>query len=67
MRGAEHVPGPAAAEGSDQDPAAAAYNPASGEVQLPDRAPARLGTLGGEQRAFGEDSWKWLLIGPLTQ
>ena len=46
---------------------AAAYDPASGMVRLPDGGSARVGSLGGEQRTFGKDSWKWLLIGPLTQ
>jgi phospholipid/cholesterol/gamma-HCH transport system substrate-binding protein len=67
MRGAQHAP-PAAPEGGDDDTsAAAAYDPASGRVRLPDGGSARVGSLGGQHSAFGEDSWKWLLIGPLTQ
>ena len=67
MRGAQHVPGPSGAEGPTGDTAAAAYDPASGMVRLSDGGSARIGSLGGEQRAFGEDSWKWLLIGPLAR
>ncbi|MET9018639.1 MlaD family protein [Actinopolymorpha sp. NPDC004070] len=45
----------------------AAYDPATGVVRLPGGEPARIGSLGGEQRAFGKESWKWLLIGPMTR
>ncbi|MEQ4204986.1 MlaD family protein [Actinopolymorpha sp. B9G3] len=66
-RGAQFAP-PSAPEGGDDDTyAAAAYDPASGRVRLPDGGSARVGSLGGQRSAFGEDSWKWLLIGPLTQ
>ncbi|WP_020575525.1 MlaD family protein [Actinopolymorpha alba] len=65
MRGAQNAPGPAPPR--DTAAGSAAYDPSSGEVRLPDGGSARLGSLGGQQRAFGEDSWKWLLIGPLTQ
>ncbi len=29
--------------------------------------PGSLGSLGGQQKAFGEDSWKWLLVGPTAR
>lgn len=64
-RGAQFAP-PSAPEGGADD-TAAAYDPATGRVRLPDGGTARVGSLGGQSSAFGEDSWKWLLIGPLTQ
>jgi phospholipid/cholesterol/gamma-HCH transport system substrate-binding protein len=67
MRGAQHAPGPSGDDGSAGETTAAAYDPASGMVRLSDGESARIGSLGGEQRAFGEDSWKWLLIGPLAR
>jgi phospholipid/cholesterol/gamma-HCH transport system substrate-binding protein len=67
MRGAQHAPGPSGDDRSAGETTAAAYDPASGMVRLSDGESARIGSLGGEQRAFGEDSWKWLLIGPLAR
>jgi len=46
---------------------AAGYDPATGEALLPNGETARIGSLGGQSRVLGKDSWKWLLIGPLTQ
>jgi phospholipid/cholesterol/gamma-HCH transport system substrate-binding protein len=66
-RGAQFAPPPAPEGGEDDTSAAAAYDPARGRVRLPDGGSARVGSLGGQHSAFGEDSWKWLLIGPLTQ
>jgi phospholipid/cholesterol/gamma-HCH transport system substrate-binding protein len=45
----------------------AEYDPSSGVFRLPDGRSARLGSLGGQRQMFGEDSWKWLLIGPLSK
>jgi phospholipid/cholesterol/gamma-HCH transport system substrate-binding protein len=47
-------------------PTVAEYDPSSGLFRLPDGRSALLGSLGGQRRMFGEDSWKWLLIGPLS-
>ncbi|MGH8870348.1 MAG: MCE family protein [Actinomycetes bacterium] len=61
----------AAGEGSEAQPPGAGplvsgYDPATGETVGPDGTPLVIGSMGGQQAAFGEDSWKWLLIGPLT-
>jgi len=48
-------------------PTVAEYDPSSGVFRLPDGRSARLGSLGGQRQMFGEDSWKWLLIGPLSK
>lgn len=47
-------------------PTVAEYDPSTGLFRLPDGGSARLGSLGGQRRIFGKDSWKWLLIGPLS-
>ncbi|HEY6737634.1 MAG TPA: MlaD family protein [Actinopolymorphaceae bacterium] len=47
-------------------PLLAPYDPLTGRVELPDGTTTRIGSRGGQQRVFGEDSWKWLLIGPLS-
>ncbi|MGH3319802.1 MAG: MCE family protein [Streptosporangiaceae bacterium] len=43
----------------------ARYDPATGQLIGPDDLPFTLGSVGGQQRVLGGDSWKWLLLGPL--
>ncbi|MGH8895279.1 MAG: MlaD family protein [Actinomycetes bacterium] len=43
------------------------YDPTSGVALGAGDLPLVLGTRGGQQRAFGEESWKWLLLGPLSR
>ncbi len=66
---------PAAPDGSSGDPSkkkspagtrVAPYNPATGKVVAPNGQKYVLGTNGGQRKLLGEDSWKWLLIGPLA-
>lgn len=59
--------GPSPADESAEQYGATGYDPATGKIRLPDGTVAEIGSLGGQYRAFGEDSWKWLLIGPLTE
>ncbi|HEY8454184.1 MAG TPA: MlaD family protein [Actinopolymorphaceae bacterium] len=68
QRGAQWAPPPDEEDGGSGGVTVepAAYDPSSGRVQLPNGQTARIGSLGGQHRAFGEDSWKWLLIGPVT-
>lgn len=43
----------------------APYDPRTGSVDLGDDLPAvQLGRNGGLETVFGDDSWRWLLIGP---
>jgi phospholipid/cholesterol/gamma-HCH transport system substrate-binding protein len=52
--------------GSGAEPVVAGYDPVTGETVTPQGTPLVIGSLGGQHEAFGEDSWKWLLLGPLA-
>jgi phospholipid/cholesterol/gamma-HCH transport system substrate-binding protein len=41
------------------------YDRFSGLALGPGGTPLRTGARGGQARTFGEDSWQWLLLGPL--
>jgi phospholipid/cholesterol/gamma-HCH transport system substrate-binding protein len=43
------------------------YDPLSGNVITGDGRRLTLGSTAGAQQAFGNESWTWLLLGPLTQ
>lgn len=59
-RGAQNAP-----RGSDAK-VVASYDPSTGTVAPASRNPDERTSLnGGEQVVFGDDSWKWLLLGPL--
>lgn len=45
----------------------APYDPATGRVSSTGGQAVTIGGQGGEQALFGEDSWKWMLIGPTEQ
>ena len=78
VRGSRNAPRP---PGDNTDPAlqggvaytgqststadAAAYDPSTGLITGPDGEQMLLGTTGGEQKVLGNDSWKYLLLGPL--
>jgi phospholipid/cholesterol/gamma-HCH transport system substrate-binding protein len=56
----------------DSDPAVsssylAGYDPTSGLALGRGSAPLHFGATGGQAQAFGEDSWTWLLLGPLSR
>ena len=59
-RGAQHAPS------YNRAPVVGAYDPESRTLRATSHAPDR-GTVavGGGARVFGEDAWKWLLLGPL--
>jgi phospholipid/cholesterol/gamma-HCH transport system substrate-binding protein len=50
-------------QGSSVD--TAAYDPSTGLITGPDGETMLLGTTGGEQKVLGNNSWKYLLLGPL--
>lgn len=43
------------------------YDPVSGLALGPGGSPLVLGARGGQAAAFGEESWIWLLLGPLSR
>jgi len=57
--------GGAAYTGQSSTADAAAYDPSTGLITGPDGEQMLLGTTGGEQKVLGNDSWKYLLLGPL--
>ena len=62
-RGAQHSPG----AGVNRAPVVAAYDGTTGELEFTDKDPSGTVTYnGGARAAFGDDAWKWLLIGPLS-
>ncbi|WP_175409064.1 MCE family protein [Streptomyces sp. TRM64462] len=55
VRGAQNVPG---ATGSTESTGSTR---STGSMK-----PVRVGSTGGQQSAFGKDSWQWLLVGPMA-
>ncbi len=56
---------PGADSSGREGPLVGVYDPATGRIIAPGSGSYRLGSTGGQQRVLGEDSWKWLLLGPL--
>jgi len=63
-RGAQWAPQAGAAY---RAPVVAAYDPGTGKLQYTDSSPSgSVSYTGGAASVFGEASWKWLLVQPLT-
>ena len=67
MRGSKYAPGYGGGDGGSSA-RVAPYDPANGYVDP--RTGERTGAItvggqGGQQAVFGEDSWKWMLLGPM--
>ena len=43
------------------------YDPTSGLALGAGGSPLTMGQSGGQAQAFGEDSWTWLLLGPMSR
>lgn len=43
------------------------YDPRTGLAYGADGRPLTMGVFGGQAKAFGEESWTWLLLGPLSR
>ena len=43
------------------------YDPTTGNVITSDGRRLTIGSTAGAQRVFGDTSWTWLLLGPLSQ
>jgi phospholipid/cholesterol/gamma-HCH transport system substrate-binding protein len=64
-RGAQHAPRAGAAY---RAPVIGTYDSGTGTVTYSDESPSESVTYtGGAAAAFGEDSWKWLLLQPLAE
>jgi phospholipid/cholesterol/gamma-HCH transport system substrate-binding protein len=64
-RGAQHAPRAGAAY---RAPVIGTYDSETGTVTYTDKSPSDSVTYtGGAAAAFGEDSWKWLLLQPLAE
>jgi phospholipid/cholesterol/gamma-HCH transport system substrate-binding protein len=42
------------------------YDPLTGQVYDGTGQPLLPGATGGQQKMLGDQSWQWLLLGPLT-
>ena len=64
-RGAQHAPRRAGP--SYRAPVIGAYDAETGAVTYTDRSPSdSVSYTGGAASMFGQESWKWLLLGPLS-
>jgi phospholipid/cholesterol/gamma-HCH transport system substrate-binding protein len=43
------------------------YDPLTGNVIAADGRRLTIGSTAGAQQVFGNESWTWLLLGPLSQ
>ncbi|MFD6998149.1 MCE family protein [Streptomyces mirabilis] len=71
VRGAQNAPGASAASGDANQaayvtPYITPYDPETGTATGPDGRPVEIGSTGGQQAAFGKESWQWLLVGPMA-
>jgi phospholipid/cholesterol/gamma-HCH transport system substrate-binding protein len=68
VRGAQNVPQPGGGGGNNRTTVLSSYDPAPRTVDGGPGVPEiRLGSTGGQQRVMGEDSWQWLMLGPLAK
>ena len=82
VRGAQNAPAPSnryasvvPRDGTNRDDpdsavsslALTGYDPTSGLAMGAGDVPLAVGSRGGQERAFGEESWTWLLLGPLSR
>ncbi|ELS52802.1 MCE family protein [Streptomyces viridochromogenes] len=67
VRGAQNAPGASAAHGGARQTAhITPYDPETGTTTGPDGRAVEIGSTGGQQAAFGKESWQWLLVGPMA-
>ena len=68
VRGAQNHPRPRSSVPLSRVGLPASYDPATREVDPGDGVPEiMIGSTGGQQRLLGKDSWKWLMLGPVTK
>jgi phospholipid/cholesterol/gamma-HCH transport system substrate-binding protein len=68
-RGPEYAPSFGGDGGGDSDGAnrTSPFGATTGDVVTPGGRRITVTAQGGQQELFGEDSWRWMLIGPLTR
>ena len=54
-------------DGAQEATAFGDYDPLTGRVITEDGQRLSIGSTNGAQRVFGQDSWQWLLLGPLSR
>ena len=65
VRGSANAPGPSNGSASRTPSYLGGYDAQTGTVLGTDGRPLVMGSRGGQEQMFGEDSWQWLLLGPL--
>jgi phospholipid/cholesterol/gamma-HCH transport system substrate-binding protein len=66
MRGTKHAPSFGSASSGGNSYRVSPYDASTGEVDAGNGNTYVLGTKGGLRTVFGDDSWKWMLTGPVT-
>ena len=66
MRGTKYAPA-SNSTGSGSSYRVSPYDARTGEVDAGDGTTLTLGTQGGLRTVFGDDSWKWMLTGPVKE
>lgn len=66
MRGTKYAPRPGTSGSSGRSYRVSPYDAGTGVVDAGDGRTLVLGDQGGLRTVFGDDSWKWMLIGPVS-
>ncbi|MDP3968170.1 MAG: MlaD family protein [Nocardioides sp.] len=66
MRGSKYAPEFPPVDGGRRDESGQQYRVAPYDPETGRAGGVRVGTEGGLQGLFGDDSWKWLLLGPVS-
>ncbi|TCC10799.1 MCE family protein [Kribbella soli] len=67
VRGSQNKPSPSSSEDLNRSGYGLGYDPATGAAGGTDGMPGMiLGSTGGQQELLGSDSWKALILGPVT-
>ncbi|MCW2846368.1 MAG: virulence factor Mce family protein [Marmoricola sp.] len=67
MRGTKYAPGSDSVSSLGRSNRVSPYDAKTGVVDAGDGTSLTLGTQGGLRTVFGDDSWKWMLTGPVTE
>ena len=67
MRGTKYAPAQGSSGSTGRSYRVAPYDATTGEIDAGDGTTYQVGTEGGLRTVFGDDSWKWMLTGPVTR